>query len=219
VLITYISCKDTFWCMPLGHGCHDTKRTCLRHTSPQQPMTSFVALYSSPQIQQWANNIFQSRWWPAPTTAGQVGGHEGVGKVVTLGPGTETLNVKIGDCVGIKWIAAVCGNCIPCLNKHVHTSSCPPSDRESPLARRCRCLLYPRQDLRILYTRYFPVIRTRVIHIYHTYPGRVGQRYGSTIALRRCNSIFCLEKSRASPGKWVVIPGSGGRSRTSGTNR
>ena len=36
-------------------------------------------------------------------------------KVVKLGPGTETSNVKVGDRVGIKWMAGVCGNCIPCL--------------------------------------------------------------------------------------------------------
>jgi len=46
---------------------------------------------------------------PAPTMAGQVGGHEGVGKIVKLGPGAQ--GVKIGDRVGIKWVASACGNC------------------------------------------------------------------------------------------------------------
>ncbi|OAP54896.1 hypothetical protein AYL99_10596 [Fonsecaea erecta] len=54
-------------------------------------------------------------WLPAPTQKGQVGGHEGVGTVAAMGPGTETSGVKIGDRVGIKWIASACGNCIPCL--------------------------------------------------------------------------------------------------------
>lgn len=54
-------------------------------------------------------------WLPAPTQAGQVGGHEGVGKVVALGPGAENTGVKIGDRVGIKWMAGTCGNCMPCL--------------------------------------------------------------------------------------------------------
>lgn len=48
---------------------------------------------------------------PYPTQEGQVGGHEGVGKVVKLGPGTEASNIKIGDRVGIKWIARACGSC------------------------------------------------------------------------------------------------------------
>lgn len=52
---------------------------------------------------------------PAPTAEGQVGGHEGVGKVVKLGPGAESGPVKVGDRVGVKWIASACGGCPPCL--------------------------------------------------------------------------------------------------------
>jgi len=48
---------------------------------------------------------------PYPTQEGQVGGHEGVGTVVKLGPGAETSNVKIGDRVGIKWMSGICGSC------------------------------------------------------------------------------------------------------------
>lgn len=55
---------------------------------------------------------------PHPTSAGQVGGHEGVGTVVSLGPGTENSTVKVGDRVGIKWIAAICGACPACLTGH-----------------------------------------------------------------------------------------------------
>ncbi|PYI10586.1 alcohol dehydrogenase II [Aspergillus sclerotiicarbonarius CBS 121057] len=51
---------------------------------------------------------------PYPTPAGQVGGHEGVGKIVKLGPGTENSGLKIGDRVGIKWVSSICGNCEPC---------------------------------------------------------------------------------------------------------
>jgi len=39
---------------------------------------------------------------PFPTQPGQVGGHEGVGVVHKLGPGTSDRNIKIGDRVGIK---------------------------------------------------------------------------------------------------------------------
>jgi len=55
---------------------------------------------------------------PFPTPEGQVGGHEGVGKVVKLGAGAEDQGVKIGDRVGIKWMAGICGNCPPCLEGH-----------------------------------------------------------------------------------------------------
>ncbi|KAK3669428.1 hypothetical protein LTR78_010688 [Recurvomyces mirabilis] len=55
---------------------------------------------------------------PHPTQPGQVGGHEGIGKVVKLGPGAENSSVKVGDRVGIKWISAICGSCPACLSGH-----------------------------------------------------------------------------------------------------
>ena len=59
-----------------------------------------------------------NRWvgLPHPTQEGQVGGHEGVGKIVKMGPGTENSERKVGDRVGIKWISAACGSCAACLN-------------------------------------------------------------------------------------------------------
>jgi propanol-preferring alcohol dehydrogenase len=51
---------------------------------------------------------------PFPTQAGQVGGHEGVGKIVKMGPGTDNAAVKIGDRVGIKWMAGICEACEAC---------------------------------------------------------------------------------------------------------
>ncbi|OQE32321.1 hypothetical protein PENSTE_c001G07869 [Penicillium steckii] len=51
---------------------------------------------------------------PFPTQPGQVGGHEGVGKIVKLGPGAESSGLKVGDRVGVKWVSSACGNCEPC---------------------------------------------------------------------------------------------------------
>lgn len=80
---------------------------------------------------------------PHPTQADQVGGHEGkfrhhpihrnsphtftltetlptyclsgVGEVVKLGPGAEKSNLKVGQRVGVKWIAEICSACPACL--------------------------------------------------------------------------------------------------------
>ena len=49
-------------------------------------------------------------------TEGSVTGHEGIGKIVKMGPGTENSERKVGDRVGIKWISAACGDCAACLN-------------------------------------------------------------------------------------------------------
>jgi propanol-preferring alcohol dehydrogenase len=55
---------------------------------------------------------------PHPTQPGQVGGHEGVGKIVAMGPGTENAAVKVGQRVGVKWISGICGGCPACLSGH-----------------------------------------------------------------------------------------------------
>ncbi|KAL8731737.1 MAG: hypothetical protein Q9166_003184 [cf. Caloplaca sp. 2 TL-2023] len=61
--------------------------------------------------------IMENSWagLPYPTQKGQVGGHEGVGFIVKMGPATERSAVKVGDRVGIKWVAGTCGSCLPCL--------------------------------------------------------------------------------------------------------
>jgi len=54
------------------------------------------------------------RMLPFPTQAGQVGGHEGVGKIVKMGPGLENATVEVGQRVGIKWMAGICESCDAC---------------------------------------------------------------------------------------------------------
>lgn len=51
---------------------------------------------------------------PAPTQPGQVGGHEGIGKIVKMGPGADKSGVKVGDRVGVKWLASICESCEAC---------------------------------------------------------------------------------------------------------
>jgi propanol-preferring alcohol dehydrogenase len=43
--------------------------------------------------------------WPIPTKDPLIGGHEGVGEIVAIGNDTTDSPVKIGDRVGVKWIA------------------------------------------------------------------------------------------------------------------
>ncbi|KAK7742319.1 hypothetical protein SLS53_004464 [Cytospora paraplurivora] len=63
--------------------------------------------------------IMTNGWaWLPTTIGGQVGGHEGVGHIVKLGPGTEGSGVKVGDRVGVKWVAHICGTCPACLAGH-----------------------------------------------------------------------------------------------------
>lgn len=52
--------------------------------------------------------------WPVPPKCPLVGGHEGAGRIVAMGDGTDT-QLKIGSPVGLKWLADSCLNCEACL--------------------------------------------------------------------------------------------------------
>lgn len=60
-------------------------------------------------------SIMTNSWaMPAPTPEGQIGGHEGVGYVAKLGPNLEKSPIKLGQRVGIKWMANICNTCPGC---------------------------------------------------------------------------------------------------------
>ncbi|EIN08458.1 GroES-like protein [Punctularia strigosozonata HHB-11173 SS5] len=52
--------------------------------------------------------------WPIPPKTPLIGGHEGVGEIVAIGEHTSHSPVKVGDRVGIKWLADSCLRCEMC---------------------------------------------------------------------------------------------------------
>jgi propanol-preferring alcohol dehydrogenase len=52
--------------------------------------------------------------WPINAKTPLIGGHEGVGVIVAIGSNTVSSPVKIGDRVGIKWLANSCLDCEQC---------------------------------------------------------------------------------------------------------
>ena len=52
--------------------------------------------------------------WPVKPTPPFVPGHEGVGIVVTLGPGVT--EVALGDRVAVPWLGYACGTCEHCVS-------------------------------------------------------------------------------------------------------
>lgn len=61
--------------------------------------------------------------WPLHANTPLVGGHEGIGEVVAIGENTSECPVKIGDRVGIKWLAYSCLNCEQCRNGREQSES------------------------------------------------------------------------------------------------
>lgn len=122
---------------------------------------------------------------------GQVGGHEGVGIVVQMGPSCEASGVKIGDRVGIKWIASACGNCMPCLagadgicsNLEISGYTCPGTFQEYALA---------------------------PAHYVTPIPDGLESEVAAPLLCGGVTVYSALRKSRAQAGDWVVIAGAGG---------
>ncbi|KAK7443536.1 alcohol dehydrogenase [Stygiomarasmius scandens] len=52
--------------------------------------------------------------WPLAPKLPLIGGHEGVGIIVAIGEHTSKSPVKVGDRVGIKWLADSCLQCEQC---------------------------------------------------------------------------------------------------------
>ncbi|CAG7919509.1 unnamed protein product [Penicillium olsonii] len=128
---------------------------------------------------------------PLPTPPGQVGGHEGVGRIVKLGAGTEASNLKIGDRVGIKWVSGVCGTCHPCqvgsdgscFNQKVSGYYTPGTFQQYTLG---------------------PANYVTPI------PEGLDSAEAAPLLCAGVTVYSALKRSRARPGQWVVISGAGG---------
>lgn len=55
---------------------------------------------------------------PYLTRTVDICGHEGVGRIVQLGPHTDSQKWKVGDRVSHRWIYRVCGQCEMCQGDH-----------------------------------------------------------------------------------------------------
>ncbi|RHZ71008.1 hypothetical protein CDV55_106408 [Aspergillus turcosus] len=128
---------------------------------------------------------------PFPTQPGQVGGHEGVGKVAKLGPGTESSGLKIGDRVGVKWISSACGNCQPCQAG---------SDG-----------LCFQQKISGYYTPgTFQQYTLGPANYVTPIPDGLSSENAAPMLCAGVTVYAALKRSHARPGQWVVISGAGG---------
>ncbi|OQE18691.1 hypothetical protein PENSTE_c017G01823 [Penicillium steckii] len=137
--------------------------------------------------------ITHSGWkfLPEPIKSGQVGGHEGVGTVAQIGPSSDVSGIKIGDRVGIKWIAFACGNCVPCLsgadgvcvNQKISGFTWPGTFQQYVLA---------------------------PAHYVTPIPGGLSSEMAAPLLCGGVTVYSALKKSQAKPGDWVVIAGAGG---------
>ncbi|KAK0516368.1 hypothetical protein JMJ35_000971 [Cladonia borealis] len=137
--------------------------------------------------------IMENSWasLPYPTQPGQVGGHEGVGEVVKLGPGSENKGIKVGDRVGIKWVSGTCGNCPQCM-----------AGADA---------LCPQAKVSGYYTPgTFQQYCIGPVNYVTPIPDALSSADAAPMLCAGVTTYAALKKSRAPPGSFVVISGAGG---------
>ncbi|QKX62472.1 uncharacterized protein TRUGW13939_09633 [Talaromyces rugulosus] len=131
------------------------------------------------------------RTLPYPTQPGQVGGHEGVGRVVKLGPGAETSGLKIGDRVGIKWVSSACTSCQACF---AGADGC--------------CF---NQKISGYYTPgTFQQYTLGPANYVTPIPDALSSEEAAPMLCAGVTMLSALNRSKALPGQWVAISGIGG---------
>lgn len=129
-----------------------------------------------------------NRWvsLPHPTQPGQVGGHEGIGKIVKMGAGTENSAVKVGDRVGIKWISGICGSCPACLSGH--DGQCFNQKVSGYYTQGTLNEVAPLHPVLTPF-RYFRPVHAGPCELRYSHPREPRQRICSTDAVRRRHSV------------------------------
>ncbi|KAF2717797.1 GroES-like protein [Polychaeton citri CBS 116435] len=137
--------------------------------------------------------IMMNSWkgLPKPTAAGQVGGHEGVGKVVKLGPGAENSTVKVGDRVGVKWIASTCFDCSACLAGH-------------------EGICFKKKISGYLTPGTFQQYVVSPANYVTPIPDALSSEAAAPMLCAGVTVYSALRKSGAKSGEWVVLMGAGG---------
>ncbi|KAJ7220327.1 chaperonin 10-like protein [Mycena pura] len=129
--------------------------------------------------------------WPLQAKTPLVGGHEGVGDIVAIGNNTSHSPVKVGDRVGIKWLADSCLHCEQCRK-----------------GREQNCL-----DAKLSGFTVDGTFQQYVVsYVNHVTP--IPDGFDSNAAA----SILCagvtvyraIKYSQTSLGDWIVLPGAGG---------
>ncbi|KAF9061670.1 hypothetical protein BDP27DRAFT_1337764 [Rhodocollybia butyracea] len=131
--------------------------------------------------------------WGANASIPLVGGHEGVGKIVAVGEHTHGHRIKVGDRVGVKWIANACLRCEMCRQGW---DGCCPTAQSSIHGLRLNGTF---AKYVVSYVDYLTPI-----------PKEVDSAAATPILCAGLTAYKSLKLSNAKFGQWVAIPGAGG---------
>jgi len=129
--------------------------------------------------------------WPLKSKSPLIGGHEGVGKIVAIGNHTSYSPVKVGDRVGIKWLADSCLNCEQCRK-----------------GREQNCADAKLSGFTVDGT--FSQYVVSYVHHVTPIPEGIDSNAAASILCAGLTVFRALKYSETTAGDWVVLPGAGG---------
>ncbi|KAF7327337.1 Alcohol dehydrogenase 1 [Mycena kentingensis (nom. inval.)] len=131
--------------------------------------------------------------WPVPAKTPLVGGHEGVGVIVAIGDNTTASPVKIGDRVGIKWLADSCLNCEQCRKGREQSAYCLNAKLSG-------------FSVDGTFQQYVVSFVNHVTPI----PEGIDSNAAASILCAGVTVYRAIKYSQTTPGDWIVLPGAGG---------
>lgn len=129
--------------------------------------------------------------WPLAPNRPLIGGHEGVGEIVAIGAHTARSPVKVGDRVGIKWLADSCLECELC---------------RKGLEQSCQQGKLSGYTVDGTFSQYVVSYVSHVTPI----PEGLDSNEAASILCAGVTTYRALKYSQTHIGDWVVIPGAGG---------
>ncbi|KII87609.1 hypothetical protein PLICRDRAFT_111977 [Plicaturopsis crispa FD-325 SS-3] len=129
--------------------------------------------------------------WPLHPTTPLIGGHEGVGVVVAIGSHTPHSPVKLGQRVGIKWIANACLDCEPCrkgLEQNCAHAKISGFNHDGTFAE---------------YVQSY-------VHYVTPIPDSLDSNQAASILCAGVTTYRAIKYSQTEAGDYIVIPGAGG---------
>jgi len=128
--------------------------------------------------------------WPLDNKLPLIGGHEGAGEIVAIGANTAT-ELKVGDKVGVKWLADSCMHCDFC--RRGFEQNCPNAALSG-------------FTVDGTFQQYAVSFANHVSRI----PDGLSLADAAPILCAGVTVYAALKNSGATAGQWVVIPGAGG---------
>ncbi|KAF8637831.1 hypothetical protein AX17_002461 [Amanita inopinata Kibby_2008] len=129
--------------------------------------------------------------WPPKPHLPLIGGHEGVGEIVAIGKGTQDSPVRVGQRVGIKWIAYSCLDCEMC---------------RKGLEQNCVRAKISGFTVDGTFSEYV----VSWVHHVTPIPDNLESSAAASILCAGLTVYRALKYSQTNPGDWIVLPGAGG---------